>query len=72
MYIGTMAIDIFGYIWCFFTEIFGMLFSFHILSDMNNLKVKVGTEFPNVWGEYNSNPIYRVLPYPVIISPIYK
>ena len=35
-----------------------------------DLKVKVRTEFPNVWGEYKNTiaiPIYRVLPYPVIM-----
>ena len=55
---GQNGKNIFGYnihIWCSFTEIFGILFSFHILSAiklLNDLKVKVGTEFPNVWGEY--------------------
>ena len=37
-----------------------MLFSFHTFSAIksNNLKVKVRTEFSNVWGEYknHSNP----------------
>ena len=48
----------FGYnshIWCSFTEIFGILFSFHILSAiklLNDLKVKARSQFPNVWGEY--------------------
>ena len=53
--------NIFGYnihIWCSFTEIFGILFSFHILIKchkiINYLKVKVRTEFPNVWGEYKT------------------
>ena len=57
---GQNGQNIFGYnihIWCSFTEIFGILFSFHILSATkllkvkNDLKVKVGTEFSNVWGE---------------------
>ena len=49
---GQNGKNIFGYnihIWCFFTEIFGIRFSFHILSA---IKLKVRTEFPNVWGEY--------------------
>ena len=36
--------NIFGYnvhIWCFFTEIFGIRFSFHILSVIKLLKVKM-------------------------------
>ena len=36
--------NIFGYnihIWCFFTEIFGIWFSFHILSAIKLLKVKM-------------------------------
>ena len=55
---GQNGKNIFVYnihIWCSFTEIFGILFSFHILSAIKDLKVKVRTEFPNVWGEH-SNP----------------
>ena len=36
--------NIFGYnihIWCFFTEIFGIRFSFHIVSAIKLLKVKM-------------------------------
>ena len=46
------------HIWCSFTEIFGILFSFHILSGIKllkvkmTLKVKARSQFPNVWGEY--------------------
>ena len=39
----------------FLLRFFGIGFSFHILSAiklLNDLKVKVRTEFPNVWGEY--------------------
>ena len=52
---GQNGKNIFGYnihIRCSFAEIFGILFSFHILSAIKLLKVKVRTEFPNVWGEY--------------------
>ena len=40
---GQNGKNIFGYnihIWCSFTEIFGILFSFHILSAIKLLKVK--------------------------------
>ena len=55
--------NIFGYnihIWCSFTEIFGIQFSFHILSAIKSskLKVKVRTDFL-MYGEntkYHSNP----------------
>ena len=42
------------HIWCFFAEIFGILFCFHIFSAVKIVKVKkalklnVKTEFPNV------------------------
>ena len=55
---GQNGKNIFGYniyIWCSFTEIFGILFSFHILSAiklLKMLKVKARSQFPNVWGEY--------------------
>ena len=39
-----------------------------IIKSPNNLKLKVRTEFPYVWGAI-AIPIYRVLPYPVIGSP---
>ena len=54
---GQNGKNIFGYnmhIWCSFTEIFGILFSFHILSAIKLLKMKVRSEFPNVWGEYKT------------------
>ena len=41
---GQNGQNIFGYnihIWCSFTEIFGILFSFHILSAIKLLKVKM-------------------------------
>ena len=41
---GQNGKNIFGYnihIWCSFTEIFGILFSFHMLSTINLLKVKL-------------------------------
>ena len=41
---GQNGKNIFGYnihIWCSFTEIFGILFSFHILSAIQILKVKM-------------------------------
>ena len=41
---GHNGKNIFGYnihIWCFFTEIFGILFSFHILSAIKLLNVKM-------------------------------
>ena len=41
---GQNGKSIFGYnihIWCSFTEIFGILFSFHILSAIKLLKVKM-------------------------------
>ena len=49
--------NIFGYnihIWCSFLLRF-LVVSFHILSAiklLNDLKVKLRTDFPNVWGEY--------------------
>ena len=45
---GQNGKNIFGYnihIWCFFTEIFGILFGFHMLSALKLLKVKARTEF---------------------------
>ena len=41
---GQNGKNIFGYnihIWCFFTKIFGIRFSFHILSAIKLLKVKM-------------------------------
>ena len=41
---GQNGKNIFGYnihIWCSFTEIFGILFSFHMLSAIKLLKVKL-------------------------------
>ena len=34
------------------------------------IKLKVTTEFPNVWGpeEYKYRGIYRVLPYPMVLA----
>ena len=39
-----------------------------IVRSQNNLKLKVRTEFPNVWGEYkyHSNPYIQGTTYPVI------
>ena len=40
------------------------------IKSQRNLKLKVRTVFQNIWGEYKNHtiPIYRVLPYPVIVK----
>ena len=55
---GKLLLAIYNcHILCFLIQIFCMLFSFHTFSAIK-FKVKVGTEFSNVWGEYknHSNP----------------
>ena len=55
-----------------------MLFSFHTFSAIkslkseNNLKVKVRTEFSNVWGEYKNhcNPYIQGTTVPCDIMPL--
>ena len=62
---GQNGKNIFGYnihIWCSFAEIFGILFSFHMLSAIKLLKVE--SESTNwVFLMYGGNTNYHVNPY---------